>query len=182
MDWKEMVEIPAGFFRMGSAAFYAQEGPVRDVQVGCFAIDRGLVTVEQFTRFIEETEYLTVAERPLDPSDYPDAEPSLLVEGSAVFHPTRGPVPLNDPGRWWTYVPGANWHHPWGPNSDNSVRQDQPVTHVAYEDAETHAKWAGKMLPSEVEWEYAARGGLDGAAFAWGDGERPGGELMANSW
>src|SRR2546423_1676699 len=120
MDHRDMVEIPAGRFRMGSDAFYPEEGPVRDVEIGAFAMDRGPVTVTQFTRFVAETAYVTVAERRPDPADYPDADPSLLVEGSAVFHPTLGPVPLNDPGCWWAYVPGANWRRPWGPASDNS--------------------------------------------------------------
>ena len=182
MEDEDMVEVRGGSFRMGSAAFYAEEGPVREVQVSSFAIDRSPVTVEQFARFVDETEYLTVAERPLDPADYPDADPALLVEGSVVFHPTRGPVPLDDPGRWWSYVPGVSWRCPWGSHSDNAQRQDHPVTQVAYEDARAYAQWAGKTLPSEAEWEYAARGGLDGAIFAWGDQERPGGELMANSW
>ena len=182
MDRSDTVEIPAGRFRMGSDAFYPEEAPVREVEVGAFAIDRGPVTVEQFARFVDETGYVTVAERPLDPTDYPDAEPSLLVEGSVVFQPTRGPVPLDDAGRWWAYVPGVNWRHPWGPGSDNSERQDHPVTHIAYEDAETFAAWAGKVLPTEAEWEYAARGRLEGSIFAWGDEYRPGGELMANSW
>jgi formylglycine-generating enzyme len=182
MDREDMVQIPSGRFRMGSAAFYAEEAPVRELGVDAFAIDRGPVTVAQFASFVEETGYLTVAERAPDPADYPDADPALLVKGSAVFHPTPGPVPLDDPTRWWAYVPGTNWRHPWGPNSDNSERQHHPVTHVAYEDAEAYAKWAGKTLPSEAEWEYAARGGLDGSIFAWGDEERPGGELMANAW
>jgi len=99
-----------------------------------------------------------------------------------VFHPTPGPVALNDPTRWWAYVPGANWRHPWGPDSENSTRADHPVTHVAYEDAQAYAEWAGKVLPSEAEWEYAARGALDSAIFAWGEQERPSGELMANHW
>jgi formylglycine-generating enzyme required for sulfatase activity len=182
MEGAEMVEIPAGRFRMGGVGFYPEEGPVHEVDVRTFAIDRGPVTVAEFARFVQETGYVTLAERPPEPADYPDADPSLLVAGSAVFHPTAQPVPLDDPGRWWAYVPGADWRHPWGPESDNSQRQDHPVTHVAYEDAEAFARWAGKELPTEAEWEYAARGGLDGAIFAWGDDPRPDGELMANSW
>jgi formylglycine-generating enzyme required for sulfatase activity len=147
-----------------------------------FEIDRGPVTVGEFARFVDETGYVTLAERPPNPTDYPDAAPALLTPGSAVFHPTPGPVPLDDPTRWWAYVPGAGWRHPWGPASDNTQRHDHPVTHVAFEDAAAFARWAGKDLPTEAEWEYAARGGLDGATFAWGDEHRPGGELMANSW
>jgi formylglycine-generating enzyme required for sulfatase activity len=146
---------------------------VREVEISAFAIQRGPVTVAQFERFADETGYVTVAERPLDPADYPDADPSLLVPGSAVFHPTPGPVPLEDATVWWAYVPGASWRHPWGPDSDNTQRGDHPVTHVAYEDAEAYASWSGQVLPSEAEWEYAARGGLDGCRFTWGDEERP---------
>jgi formylglycine-generating enzyme len=182
MRGEDMIEIPAGRFQMGCADFYPEEAPVREVDVGAFMIDRGPVTVAQFARFIEETGYLTVAERAPDPAVYPDADRSLLCEGSAVFHPTPGPVPLDDPNRWWAYVPGASWRHPWGPNSDNGGRDVHPVTHVAFEDVEAYARWAGKQLPTEAEWEYAARGGLDGATFAWGADERPGGELMANFW
>jgi sulfatase modifying factor 1 len=178
----QMVGISAGGFRTGSERFYPEDGPVREVEVDGFAIDRGPVTVGDFARFVDETGFVTVAERPRDPADYPDADPSLLVAGSAVFHPTRRPVPLDDPGRWWAYVPGANWRHPWGPDSDNAQRVDHPVTHVAYEDAEALARWAGKELPTEAEWEYAARGGRDGKVFAWGDDMQPGGEVMANSW
>jgi formylglycine-generating enzyme len=182
MAGADMVPIPAGRFRMGSGAFYAEESPVREVHVEGFAMQRGPVTVEQFTRFTKDTGYVTLAERAPDPADYPDADPSLLVPGSAVFHPTPGPVRLDDPTRWWVYAPGANWRHPWGPDSDNSGRDDHPVTHIGYEDSEAYANWAGMTLPSESEWEYAARGGLDGSTFAWGDEQHPGGELMANFW
>ena len=151
MNREDMVHIPAGSFRMGSADFYPEEAPVREVEVSCFAIDRGPVTVAQFSSFVEETGYLTLAERAPHPAAYPEADPSLLLAGSAVFHPTPGPVPLNDPSSWWAYVPGASWRHPWGPNSDNSARADHPVTHVAYEDADAYAKWACKQLPSEAE-------------------------------
>ena len=177
-----MIELPAGSFWMGAAGFYPEEAPVREVEVGGFAIDRGPVTVARFARFVEQSGYLTLAERAPDPAAYPDADPALLRAGSAVFRPTPGPVPLDDPTRWWAYVPGASWRAPWGPGSDNSERAEHPVTHVAYEDAEAYAEWAGKALPSEAEWEYAARGGLDGASFAWGERERPDGELMANHW
>jgi sulfatase modifying factor 1 len=176
------VALAGGRFRMGSSAFYPEERPVREIEVDGFSIDPTLVTVAEYTRFVAETGYVTVAERPLDQADYPDADPALLVEGSIVFRPTTGPVPLDDPNRWWSYVPGANWRHPWGPTSDNAERKNHPVTHVAFEDAQAYATWVGKELPTEAEWEYAARGGIDGAVFAWGDEPAPNGELMANFW
>ena len=178
----DMVRVPTGRFRMGSEAFYPEEAPVREVEVGGFWVDPTPVTVAQFARFVQETGYVTVAERSPNATHYPDADPSLLHPGSAVFHPTPGPVPLNDPTRWWAYVPGASWRHPWGPDSDNSERREHPVTHVTFGDAEAFAEWAGKQLPSEAEWEYAARGGLDAAVFAWGDEEQPNDDLMANFW
>lgn len=128
------------------------------------------------------TGYVTTAERPPDPADYPDADPDLLVPGSLVFRKAPGPVDLRDVRNWWAYLPGASWRQPDGPGSDLSRRDKHPVTHVACADALAYAAWAGKDLPAEAEWEYAARGGLDGAVFAWGNEFAPGGEAMANTW
>ena len=178
----EMVRVPAGVFRMGSEDFYPEESPVREVAVPELWIDPAPVTVREFRRFVRETGHVTVAERPLDPDAYPDADPALLVPGSLVFTPTRGPVALDDVRSWWRYVPGACWHRPEGPGSDTYTRGRHPVTHVAHEDALAYAAWAGKALPTEAEWEHAARGGLDGARYAWGDEERPEGALLANFW
>jgi sulfatase modifying factor 1 len=177
-----MIDLPGGTFLMGSAEFYPEEAPVREVTVSAFAVDPYPVTVAQFAEFVDDTGYVTVAERPLDPAAYPGADPELLVPGSVLFVPTGGPVSLEDSRQWWAYAPGTNWRHPWGPESDNAGRETHPVTHVAFEDAAAYAEWAGKALPTEAEWEYAARGGLPGTRFAWGDEERPGGELQANHW
>jgi sulfatase modifying factor 1 len=179
---KGMAWVPGGTFAMGSEDFYPEERPVRRVAVDGFWVDRHPVTVAQFGRFVRETGYRTVAERPLDPAEYPDADPDVLVPGSLVFHKTPGPVRLDDVRAWWRYVPGACWHQPQGPGTTAAGRMRHPVTHIAHEDAAAYAAWAGKTLPSESEWERAARGGLDGAIFAWGDEIEPHGRPMANTW
>jgi formylglycine-generating enzyme required for sulfatase activity len=177
-----MVWIAGGSFLMGSEDFYPEERPVHRVDVDGFWIDRHPVTVAEFRRFVKATGYVTIAERPLDPAMYPDADPDLLVPGALVFHATDGPVDLDEYRNWWSYVPGAAWRHPEGPGSTLHGRERHPVTQVAYPDAEAYAAWAGKELPSEAEWEFAARGGLEGAAFTWGDEHTPNGKLMANTW
>jgi formylglycine-generating enzyme len=179
---EDMVWLDGGQFLMGSNDFYEEERPVRQVSVDGFWIDRNPVTVADFRLFVKATGHVTVAERAPDPDEYPDAQPALLVPGSLVFQPTKGPVDLSDFHNWWAYVPGANWRHPTGPDSMLYGMDQHPVTHVAYEDAEAYAHWAGKALPTEAEWEFAARGGLEGAVFAWGDEFAPEGHMMANTW
>lgn len=177
-----MVEVRAGTFAMGSDNWYPEERPIREVTVDGFLIDRHPVTNQQFAEFVADTAYVTLAERAPDPCAYPDAAPGLLVPGSSVFLSPPGPVDMRDLRNWWAYVPGASWRHPEGPDSNVDERQTHPVVHVAYEDAAAYAAWAGKQLPSEEEWEYAARGGLAGADYAWGDTLHPGGRRMANIW
>jgi formylglycine-generating enzyme len=181
-DTDGMVWIAGGTFRMGSEDFYPEERPVHSVSVEGFWIDPCPVTAAEFRRFVRDTGYTTVAERPLDPADYPGADPALLVPGSLVFRKTKGPVDLRDYRNWWAYVPGASWKRPGGPGTTINGRDRHPVVHVAFEDAEAYAAWAGKELPTEAEWEFAARGGLDGAAFAWGDEHMPNGRPLANTW
>jgi formylglycine-generating enzyme len=181
-DTKGMVRVPDGTFLMGSDAFYPEERPVHRVAVDGFWMDEHPVTVAQFRRFVKATGYITLAERAPDAAQYPDADPELLVPGSLVFHPTPGPVDLRDVANWWSYCPGADWRHPEGPESTLHGRDRHPVTHIAAEDAEAYAAWAGKALPTEAEWEFAARGGLEGAAFVWGDEFAPKGKMMANTW
>ena len=178
-----MAWVPGGIAELGSTrAEYPEEGPPHRVSVDGFWIDATAVTVAQFRRFVKATGYRTVAERPLDPAQYPNLDPAQLVPGSLVFTPTRGPVPLTDWRAWWRYVPGADWAHPEGPASTLDGRGLHPVTHVAWEDVAAYAEWAGKSLPTEAEWEFAARGGLDGAMYVWGDQFEPMGQRMANYW
>jgi formylglycine-generating enzyme len=182
MSKDDEVWIPGGTFAMGSDVHYPEEAPVHDVRIDGFWLDRAPVTNDVFATFIADTGYVTVAERPLDPADYPDAPPENLVPGSLVFTGTSGPVDLRHVNQWWTWTPDACWHRPEGARSDVSRRGDHPVVHVALEDAEAFAAWAGGVLPTEAEWERAARGGLDGAVFAWGDEAHPDGAFMANTW
>jgi formylglycine-generating enzyme required for sulfatase activity len=152
------------------------------VSVDGFLMDEHPVTVAEFRRFVKETGYVTLAERAPDAEHYPDADPDLLVAGSLVFRATTGPVDLRDVSNWWWYVPGAQWRNPEGPESTLHGRERHPVTHIAVEDAEAFAAWAGKELPTEAEWEFAARGGLEGSTFVWGDEFAPKGKMMANTW
>jgi formylglycine-generating enzyme required for sulfatase activity len=179
---ESMAWVPATTFRMGSDVHYREEAPAHRVAVSGFWIDRYQVTNEDYARFVEHTDYVTVAERPLTPAEFPDAPPENLVPGSLVFTRTDGPVDLRHLNLWWRWTPGACWRHPDGPRSGLDGRESNPVVHVAYEDAVAYARWAGKDLPTEAEWECAARGGLEGAEYAWGDQQLPDREYPGNWW
>ena len=178
-DW---VWIPAQTALLGSDAHYPEEAPTREVTVDGFWIQRHQVTNAQFASFVDATKYVTVAERPLNPGDYPDAPPENLQPGSMVFHRSAGPVDLRHLNQWWTWTPGACWNHPRGPKSSLRNREQHPVVHVAFDDAQAYADWAGLALPTEAQWEIAARGGLPGATYTWGDEPEPAGQRLANYW
>lgn len=177
-----MVLLAGGAFTMGSDDFYPDERPAHEASVDAFWIDTHQVTNAEFAGFVEATGYVTVAERALDPVDFPDVALEDLVPGSMVFTPTAGPVDLRDWRQWWRWEPGAQWRHPEGAATTIAQRMDHPVVHVAFDDASAYAAWAGKRLPSEAEFEYAARGGERAGAYAWGDEAYPGGVPQANSW
>lgn len=178
-----MVWVPGGTFWMGCENCEMPDAlPVHLVEVDGFWMDQTPITNRQFERFVKATAYVTVAERKPDPKDYPGAPVENLVAGSAVFTQPPQDVPLDDYLQWWRYVPGASWNHPEGPGSTTAGREDHPAVHLAWEDAVAYAKWAGKRLPTEAEYEFAARGGLDRHAYAWGNELKPGGKWAANIW
>lgn len=174
--------VPPQTTRVGSEGHYPEEGPAREASVGGFWMQKHQVTNDQFAAFVSETGYVTVAERPLDPDDYPDAPPKNLQSGSMVFRRTEGPVDLRRMDLWWRWTAGACWNHPRGPRSSLKNRGDHPVVHVGFEDAAAYADWAGRELPTEAEWEVAARGGRPRCTYTWGEEpERPG-QRLANFW
>src|SRR5436190_7180667 len=177
-----MLWVPGGTYLMGSDKHYPDEAPAHQVAVDGFWMDETAVTNADFRRFVETTAYVTSAERPPNPEDYPGAKPEMLVPASVVFQRPAFRVDMRNHFDWWAYVPGADWRHPRGPESTIDGMDDHPVVHIAFHDAAAYCRWAEKALPTEAEWERAARGGLDAAEFVWGNELAPGGRQMANTW
>ncbi len=174
--------VQGGEFTMGSTCFYPEEAPLARVRVDSFLIDETPVTNAQFAAFVAATGHVTQAEIAPDPKDYPGMLPGMDRAGSLVFRKSAVPIGTDDPSQWWDFAFGADWRHPYGPESSLDGLEDHPVVHVAWGDAAAYAQWAGKALPTEAEWEFAARGGLEGREYAWGDELAPGGAMMANYW
>jgi sulfatase modifying factor 1 len=177
-----MVRLDGGAFRMGSDDFYPEESPVREATVGPFWIDRHEVTNAEFAAFVAATGYRTVAERGIDPARYPGLPEEMTAPGGMVFTMPKTPAQHIRPGTWWTYTPGADWRHPTGPESGIAGRDNEPVVQIAWADAKAYADWLGRDLPTEAEWEFAARGGAEGLPYAWGADPVPDERHRANAW
>ncbi len=181
IESQKMIHIPKGTFKMGTDdPAFPDAHPVHAVTLHDFWIDEHEVTNAEFEAFVNATRYITVAERQLDPKDFPGAAPENLVPGSVIFSPPGHAVSLDNPLQWWKYIPGASWQHPFGPESDIKAKKNYPVVHVCYEDAIAYARWAGKRLPTEAEWEYAAQGHKPDQKYYWGNDLKPSGKWMAN--
>jgi formylglycine-generating enzyme len=177
-----MLWLEGGTFTMGSEHYYREESPPHRVTVSGFWIDSAPVTNRQFAQFLEATNYVTIAERPTNAANHPGTKMDQLAPSSVVFVRPQRHVDIRNPPNWWRHVRGADWRHPLGPNSSIEGLENHPVVHIAYEDAEAYCQWSSKELPTEAEWEFAARGGLEGSDYAWGDELEPDGEIMANTW